>query len=123
MRYFDNEENDLLNEMDELLSSDIAPETKEETKVEETEEEGIVIPLDYQVFTTNNGEVTGKRELIDTLMCDRKKGIVPIGKARMKADRLKEAFKNKVYFVVENSSKILANGKVITVEKIVYKTK
>lgn len=125
MNFFDNNEDDILNEMDTLLSSDIAVEAKINTpKVELIEDDAILVPLDYQIFAVSNGDVnTGKRELIDTYKCDRVRGITPSGKARIKADLMKKAFSAKKFFVVENSSKILPNGKTVVVEKIIYQTK
>jgi hypothetical protein len=120
----ENETNDLLDNLDDLLASEnlsILCELKVE-KVEEVEEESVLIPLDYQIFTTNNGLATGKKEIIDTYKCDRVKGIVPIGKAITKAKLMKQAFKNKEFFVTEASSKILPNGKTKIVEKIIFQT-
>jgi len=123
MRYNDNEENDLMGDINDLLSSEETPKVEMEVTAEIVEEEAVLIPLDYHIFTTSNGESTGKREPVDTYKCDRLRGIVPINKAKMKADLMKNAFKNKNFFVVETSSKILPSGKVVTVENIVYQTK
>ena len=120
MRFTDNEDN-LLDEIGDLLTSE-TPKVEVEATIEKEVEEAVLIPLDYHIFTTNNGDVKGKREAIDTLVCDRVRGIVPIGKARTKADLMKKAFQNKTFFVAETSSKILPNGKVVTVENIVYQT-
>lgn len=93
-----------------------------ETIVEVEEEKCIFVPLDYRIFSTHNNEPNGQREPIDTYKCDRVKGIVPIGKARIKADLMKKAFKNKKFFVEETSSKISESGKTKTVHQIVYQT-
>lgn len=118
------ENDDLLNEVSDLLDTEIKP-TNNTVKVEvETEDENaILVPNAYQVISTTNNQPTGKKEVVDTYYCDRTKGIVPIGKARIKADLMHKAFKNKTYFVIEFSSKILSDGKVKTSEKIVYTTK
>lgn len=121
---YDFENDDLLSEVSDLLDTEIKP-TNNTTKVEieEEDENAILVPSAYQVISTVNNLPTGKKEVVDTYYCDRVKGIVPIGKARIKADLMHKAFKNKTYFVIEFSSKILSNGKVKTSEKIVYTTK
>ncbi len=111
---------DFMSDLGELLTSEVKVEIKE---VKAEEEEHILIPLDYQIFSTSNNEPTGKREIIDTYRCDRKRGITPSGKARIKADLMKKAFPNKKFFVEETSSKIYDNGRVQTVGKIYYQTK
>jgi hypothetical protein len=127
MRYgrINEDEQDFLGDMDALLTTEIAIEAKTETKVEvaEEEEEAILIPLDYHIFSTSNNEPTGKKEPVDTYYCDKVRGIVPIGKAKIKANLLKQAFKNKTYFVEETATKVFESGKVVTVKTIVYKTK
>jgi hypothetical protein len=123
MRYNDNEENDLLSEISDLLSSEETSEETVEIKVEKVEEDAILIPLDYRIFSTDNGLPTGKREPVDVYKCDRNTGIIPIGKARKKANLMQQAFKDKTFFVSETASKILPNGKITTVENIVYQTK
>ena len=126
MRYNDENENDLLGDISDLLSVSTTTETTEveiEVVAEVEKEECVLIPLSYHIFTTHNGELKGKKEPIDTYKCDRVNGIIPIGKARIKADLMKKAFQNKTFFVAETSSKILPNGRVITVENIVYQTK
>lgn len=115
---FDN----LLDDLEEIAKPAIVN-NKAETNVEIEEEKCIFVPLDYRIFSTHNNEPTGQIEPIDTYNCDRTKGIVPIGKARIKADLMKKAFKTKVFFVEETSSKISENGKAKTVHKIVYQTK
>lgn len=123
MRNLLNEDNNFLSELEELLET--TPEVQAEIKAleKEAEEEHILIPLDYQIFSTSNNEPTGKREIIDTYRCDRKRGITPSGKARIKADLMKKAFPNKKFFVEETSSKIYNGGRVQTVSKIYYQTK
>lgn len=121
---YDFENDDLLSEVSDLLDTEIKSTTntvKVEADVED--ENAILVPSAYQVISTVNNLPTGKKEVVDTYYCDRVKGIVPIGKARVKADLMRKAFKNKTYFVIEFSSKILSNGKVKTSEKIVYTTK
>ena len=113
-----NEDFDLMGELDNILTG-----TTTEAKVEVVEEEHILIPLDYQIFSTHNNEPNGKREIIDTYRCDRVRGIIPTGKARIKADLMKKAFATKKFFVEETSSKIFESGRVITVSKIYYQTK
>ena len=128
MRNRFNEEDDLLSDLNELMLSEVAPEVQKEleAKIEEVEvveEEHILIPLDYQIFSTHNNEPTGKREIIDTYRCDRVRGITPSGKVRIKADLMKKAFANKKFFVEETSSKIYENGRVKTISRIYYQTK
>ena len=115
--------NDLLDNLDDLnleVETEINIEVANVVEVEEPE--FILVPLDYKIFTTHNNEVNGQREPIDTYKCDRVKNIIPIGKARKKADLMKQAFKNKTFFVEETSSKIFENKKVTTVHKVVYQT-
>ena len=116
--------NDLLDNLDDLnLEVETEINIEVATKVEtEPENDFILVPLDYKIFTTHNNEVNGQREPIDTYKCDRVKNIIPIGKARKKADLMKQAFKNKTFFVEETSSKIYENKKVTTVHKVVYQT-
>lgn len=124
MRYNDNEENDLLGEISDLLSVETITDVEVETPAKKVKDEieFVLIPLDYQIFTTDNGKSDGKREIIDTYKCDRAKGIIPIGKAKMKAELMKKAFKNKTFFVEQTSSKILPKGRVTTVKSIVFET-
>lgn len=118
----ENETDDLLGNLDDLLGNENL-EILCELKIEEVvEEESVLIPLDYQIFTTHNGLATGKKEIVDTYKCDRIKGIIPINKSITKAKLMKQAFKNKEFFVTETSSKILPNGKIKTVEKIIFQT-
>ncbi|HWY34511.1 MAG TPA: hypothetical protein VNX68_07685 [Nitrosopumilaceae archaeon] len=114
-------DNELFGDINELLSS--ADTKTVETVIVEAviEEEHILIPLDYKVYSTNSS--TGRKEIVDTLKCDRSKGIIPIGKARQKADLMKKVFKTTTFFVLETSSKIFTSGKVVTVENVVYQTK
>ncbi len=121
---YDFENDDLLSEVSDLLDTEVKPEVKTSTVVIEDEDnDTILVPTAYQVISTVNNLPTGKKEVVDTYYCDRVKGIVPIGKARIKADLMRKAFKNKTYFVIEFSTKILSDGKVKTSEKIVYTTK
>ena len=114
---------DIFGDLD-SLNLDVICDLNITKSIEVVEEENfILVPLDYKIFSTHNNEVSGQREPIDTYKCDRIKGIVPIGKARQKANLMKQAFKNKVFFVEESSSKILESGKVRTVHQIVYQTK
>ena len=109
---------DIFESIDQLLPE--SAETKTETiEVVEAEERHILVPLDFKVYS---GDPKGRKEIVDTYKCDRVKGIIPVGKAKIKADRMKMTFKNKNFFVIETASKITESGKVSTVERIVYQT-
>jgi hypothetical protein len=124
MRNQFNENDELMGDLEDLLTCETTAKVKAEIKANEVEEEEhVLVPLDYLIFSTSNNEPTGKREIIDTYKCDRIKGIVPSGKARMKADLMKKAFPNKRFFVEETASKIFDNGRLRTVSKIYYQTK
>lgn len=119
-----NEEEDFIGELNDLLELETTPEVKAEIKALEVEDEPyVLIPLDYSIFSTSDNTPNGKRDIVDTYKCDRVKGIVPSGKAKIKADLMKKAFSNKKFFVEETSSKIYDNGRVKTVSKIYYQTK
>jgi hypothetical protein len=85
-------------------------------------EEAIYIPLAYQIFHTHNNEPTGKREIVDTYLCDREKGIVPNLKAKKKADLMKNALPKKTFFV-EAEYTVIDNGKTIKHLEIIHQTK
>lgn len=128
MRNRFNEDDELLGDLQDLLDIETTNELKTEIKAEtkalqEEEEEHTIVPLDYQIYSTSNNQPTGKKDIVDTYKCDRTKGIIPSGKARMKADLMKKAFPNKTFFVDETVSKIYESGRVKTVSKIYYQTK
>lgn len=119
MRYYENENDNLLEDINSLLGEEnLTP----KVELQAEDEEVVLIPLRYHIFYTLNGEPNGKREPIDTYECDRVRGITPIGKARAKADLMKKAFANRTFFVEETSSKIVPNKPTTTVKKIVHQT-
>jgi len=85
-------------------------------------EEAIYVPLSYQIFSTHDNSPTGKRDIIDTYLCDRAKGVVPNLKAIKKADLMKVAIKTKTYFV-EAEYNVVDNGKTVKHKEIIHQTK
>ena len=88
-------------------------------KASEFSEDAIYIPLSYQVYTTDNGLAEGKKEIIDTYPCDRIKGIVPTGKAKKKAELMKQAFKTKTFFVLAEYE-VVDGGKTQRTKEVIY---
>jgi hypothetical protein len=82
-------------------------------------EEAVYIPMSYQIFSLDNNK---RRDIVDTYLCDRAKGIVPNLKAKKKADLMQKAFPNKTFFV-EAEYTVLDNGKEIKHLEIIHETK
>lgn len=119
---YNESETDLLSGALDILSNG-TEDKKEVSASNEVKEDALYIPKDYQIFSTHNNEATGKREIADTYMCDRKKGIVPNLKARKKADLMKNAFPKKTFFV-EATYIMIETGKAPKeVKEIYYQTK
>lgn len=84
-----------------------------EEKENEVQQNITELPEAYQVMTTEksssqNGTIV-REVIVDTFMVDKKNGIVPSGKAKLKAKKMKEAFPNKSFYVVEIVHRIIAN--------------
>ena len=64
------------------------------------------LPEAIQILTTtkihglNGGNGGVHEQIVDTFMVDKINGIIPIGKAKTKAKKLKEIFPDKTYYVV-----------------------
>lgn len=83
-------------------------------------EEAILVPLSYQIFSLDNNK---RREIVDTYMCDREKGVVPNLKAKKKADLMQKAFPNKTFFV-EGEYAVIEEGKeAVKHTEIIHETK
>jgi hypothetical protein len=70
------------------------------------------LPEAYQVMTTEvgrnqNGTVL-REVVVDTYAVDKVKGIVPKGKAMLKAKKMKEVYPDKTFYVVEIVNRIVA---------------
>jgi len=85
-------------------------------------DEAVYIPHSYQIFSTHDNSSTGKRDIVDTYMCDRAKGIVPNEKAKKKADLMKLAIKTKTYFV-EAEYTVIDKGVTVKHLEIIHQTK
>lgn len=84
-----------------------------EKKENEVQQNITEFPEAYQVMTTEkstsqNGTIV-REVIVDTFVVDKKKGIVPVGKAKIKAQKMKEAFPDKSFYVVEIVHRIVAN--------------
>lgn len=119
---YDGNEIDLLSGALDILSNG-TEDKKDIGTSNEVKDDAVYIPKTYQIYSTHNGEATGKREIADTYVCDRKKGIVPNLKARKKADLMKNAFPTKKFFVEATYVVIEDNKAPKEVKEICYQTK
>jgi hypothetical protein len=86
--------------------------------VQKFSDDAVYVPLSYQIYKLANG----RKEVIDTYYCDRVKGIVPTGKAKKKADLMKQAF-SKETFYVEAEYSLTYLGKTVKETEVIYQTK
>lgn len=86
------------NEMEE--TAEIVEVTKTATAKIEIADDEICVPLHYQIFSTNDNTPTGRKDIVDTYVCDRAKGVVPTNRAKGKADGMKKCFPKNTYFVM-----------------------
>jgi hypothetical protein len=83
-------------------------------------EEAVFVPLSYQIFSLDSNK---RREIVDTYLCDRERGIVPNLKAKKKADLMQKAFPNKTFFV-EGEYAVVEEGKAVVKHvEIIHETK
>lgn len=89
--------------------------------IDERENKAVKIPQMYIIFSTDNNQEGGKRNIVDTYYTDKIKQIIPIGKAIAKAKLMKNALK-KTHFVLEVSHSAIEGTKRIVTkhEKIVF---
>ena len=85
-------------------------------KFKEPKIEGIEIPEAYQVCKLDSD---GKREIVDTYKVNRVLGIVPILKAKSKAETLKRIFPKNTFVVIEIIHKVTKSNKVFRILNVV----
>lgn len=86
---------------------------EEAEKQETAKQEAIAeLPEAYQIMSTersrNQNGVVIKEVIMDTYLVDKKNGIIPVGKAKLKAKKLKEAYPDRSFYVVEIVHRIIA---------------
>ena len=79
-------------DIDDLFDSEETTPKQEKVSIKSIE-----IPVSFQVRKVSNG----KDELIETFMVDKVRGIIPIEKAKRKAQLMKSAFPKDSIYVVE----------------------
>jgi hypothetical protein len=104
-------------EMNDDIFADISEQVIEVVEAVEVKEVTIDIPEALQVCKMDSNN---RREIVDTYKCNKQHGIIPISKAKSKAECLKRIFPKNTYVVVAIIHKVNKFGKVERVFNVLH---